>query len=120
MIGEMIDELYDLRSARLAMEKEVEVLKGHEATMQREIHKRLQDTGLDKASGHKANFSYKTEIQPVVNDWNAYFDYVSGQKAWPLIQKRVGVTAWKEYRNSGILVPGSSEVEIPKYSITKR
>lgn len=119
-LGNLIDSLYETRTERLQLQKEIDRLAGEEKQLQLRIHSMLQEAGLERASGHRANFSYKTEVQPLVEDWEQYFSFVADTKAFVLVQKRVGVTAWKEYRDNGLIVPGSRELELPVYSLTKR
>lgn len=118
-IGSMIDVLYDLRQQRLELSKTVDNLKAQETAAREEILAALDGMGCAKASGHQATCGVKESIEPVPEDWEMIHNYIRIENRFDLIQKRLSAPAWRELRDSGLLVPGTSAVTVRDLSLTK-
>jgi hypothetical protein len=118
-IGELIDEVYSLRSTRLLLEKEVTLLKQEEARLSKFIGDELIETGCSAMRGSIANFSYKKSTVPGVEDWNQVYNFVEQDHAFSLLGRAISIPTWRDYKESGVLIPGTYEIEKIKYSITK-
>ncbi len=118
-IGKAIDELYALRAKRLEMAREVDLLKLAETLKKQEIMDHLKGIGLSRASGSVATAGRTSKIVPLVQDWDKLFDYIAANKAWDLVQKRIGALAWTARHEDGILVPGTEPSEVFDLSLTK-
>ena len=118
-IGELIDKLYLLRQQRLLVEKDVEALKAEESALQTFLIEELKEQKLEFAAGSKARFGVKQAKEPTVKNWDKLYDFIYGDKAWAVLQRRVSSATWKEYLDSGILLPGTEKFEVTKVSITK-
>jgi hypothetical protein len=118
--GAIIDELYNRRAERLAIERTVKQMKQDEETLSKIIKERLVQGNMSKASGLVATASPYTDLQPQVEDWALVHKYVSDNDAFHLLQRRLSVEPWRELiTESGILVPGTVIFENEKLSITK-
>ena len=119
-IGNMIDQLYDLRAQRLAIEKQVEALKSREAETKQEIIDTLKSLSLEGAKGDVATASITYKIKPNVADWNAVYSFIREKDMFALLQKRITASLWDALREDGILVPGTEPMALVDLSLTKR
>src|SRR5262245_61707920 len=117
-LGKSIDSLYALRELRLKKQKEVDAMKAEEVVMRQEILATLGEAGLERASGGMATAGLTMAIQPVVLDWEQVHKYVRAENRFELLQRRIGVEAWRELNSSGILVPGTAPQEVFDISLT--
>lgn len=118
-LGEAIDTLYQTRAARLAMAKEVKELQVKEAEAKVNVLKLLGESGLAKASGKLATAGITTEDIPYIKDWDQVYDYIKSNDRFDLLQKRIGVVAWRDLFKDGILVPGTEAGVDTDLSLTK-
>ncbi len=119
-VGIIIDELYALRTQRLALSKEVDELKAQEAVLRKTIIDRLQVNGLDSGRGNDATASITKDVQVNISDWAMFNNYVIKTNSLDLLQKRVSMTALKARWEDGVEVPGLTKIELPDLSLTKR
>tara|TARA_R110000868_G_scaffold5782_1_gene33943 strand:- start:20426 stop:20797 length:372 start_codon:yes stop_codon:yes gene_type:complete len=118
-LGVRIDALYATRQQRLELSKTVDALKAEETRQREEILLMLDTVRLAKASGYMATCGIKESIEPVPEDWEMIHGYIREHNRFDLIQKRLSAPAWRELRDSGLLVPGTSAVTVRDLSLTK-
>ena len=118
-LGQAIDKLYEARAARLAKVAEVKDLQAAEAVAKANVLKMLGETGLAKASGMVATASITTEDIPFIKDWDAIHQYIKENDRFDLVQRRIGVVAWRDLFKDGILVPGTEAAVDTDISLTK-
>jgi len=106
-VGSLIDQYYELRDQlreAQAVEKEI---KGQMDVLEEELIALYDAQGVTLCRGRRASASITEQDIPVVNDWEAFWDYVFENRAAHLLQKRVGAGSWQELRDAGELVPGT-------------
>ena len=118
-LGEAIDTLYQARAARLAMAKEVKELQVKESAAKAEVLKLLGESGLAKASGKLATAGITSEDVPYIKDWDEVYSYIKSNDRFDLLQRRIGVIAWRELYKDGVLVPGTEASIDTDLSLTK-
>lgn len=118
-LGAAIDTLYQARAARLAMAKEVKELQVKESAAKAEVLKLLGESGLAKASGKLATAGITSEDIPYVKNWDEVYSYIKSNDRFDLLQKRIGVVAWRDLFKDGILVPGTEATVDTDLSLTK-
>lgn len=118
-LGQAIDNLYAARAARLAKAKEVKDLQVLETIAKAQVLQMLNAIGLAKASGMTATASITTEDIPFIKDWEAVHEYIKINDRFDLLQKRIGVVAWRDLFKDGILVPGTEPAVDTDISLTK-
>ena len=118
-LGESIDALYTARATRLAMAIELKELKATESAAKLVVLKLLGESGLEKASGKLATAGITTDDVPHVVDWEAVHSYIKDNDRFDLLQKRIGVLAWRELFKDGVLVPGTEAAIDTDLSLTK-
>jgi hypothetical protein len=118
-VGELIDEIYFTRATRLSLEKEITSMKQKEAQLSKFVGEELMEMGSQAMRGSVANFSYKINVIPAVDDWNKVYNFIRDEDAFGLLGRSISSPVWREYKEGGVLVPGTFELEQTKYSITK-
>ena len=118
-LGELIDKLYQKRTERLALSKQVDAFKAEESDLRRLIIQRLQDVGLDSGRGSLATASITTDDQASVKDWEAFENYILEHKSFDLLQRRVSITAVRARWENSEVVPGVEKVTLSDLSLTK-
>lgn len=118
-LGQAIDALYEARAARLARAKEVKELQVKETAAKAEVLKLLGEAGLEKASGGLATAGILRSDIPIITDWDQVYAYIRENNAFELLQKRIGVQAWRERYVDGKLIPGTEAAVDTDLSLTK-
>lgn len=123
-LGDLIDEMYNIRAQRLALSSEVDELKREEKRLEAEIQQRLSEAGLQGAKGQYATAASYEETKPSKSVvWSDYFDFATGlfitEGDESLFYHQVAQKTWKEYLDTGILVPGTEVEVIQKLSLNK-
>lgn len=117
-MGTCADLLSDLRQERLAADKVAAALKEREEALKDYI---IDNLPKDSSGAFGKRYKVKVEQaeKPVVKDWNIYYAYISKNKAWDLLQKRVGEAALQARLDDGKKVPGIEMFHYAKVSLTK-
>jgi len=118
-LGQAIDQLYEARAARLAKDKEVKELKAAEVVAKAQVLELLKASGLEKASGKLATAGITSEDIPHITNWDEVFDYIKENDRFDLVQRRIGVVAWRDLYRDNILVPGTEAAVDVDISLTK-
>lgn len=118
-LGRAVDDLYWIRQKRLELQKDVDELKATEVKMRLMIRDTLETAGVAKVTGQIATAGITVSMQPVVEDWDHVYGFIAKTGKFELLQKRIGVEAWRELYKDGIEVPGVSPNEVVDISLTK-
>jgi hypothetical protein len=115
----MIDELYEMKLIRADLVRKADLMKTAENTLRQEILRHLKDIEVTAARGAKANFSTSTQFEPNVTDWDKVYSFIKDTNDFGLLNKAMKDTTWREYREDGLIVPGTVEFELTKVSLRK-
>ena len=126
-IGQMADQYYEARAARMAQQKIVDELKEKETVAERILLDYLKSQGLEGAKGHVANASIKRNDTIVIDDnggpegsgREAFRAYILETGDVSLLQFRPSLTRCKELWDEGIEIPGAKKVQVESISLTK-
>ena len=118
-LGQAIDQLYEARAERLAKAKEVKDLQIKEAAAKVQVLALLRESGLEKASGKLATAGILESDIPIITDWERVYGYIKDNNRFDLLQKRIGVQAWRDLYLDSILVPGTEAGTDTDISLTK-
>lgn len=113
------DLLYTTREERLKIDKVVEELKSREAQLREHLINNLPKSDASGVSGAVASATIKQKEEPVVEDWDSLYKYISRHKAWDLLQRRVSGPAVKARWEDKKVVPGVGMIIVPSISLTK-
>lgn len=118
-LGEKIDNLFQLREQIRELDKELQALKADKNELELEILGDLDSQGLQLTRGGRATVSISEQVVPVVEDWDAYYEYIQNEGALFLLERRPATAAWRELYESGELPPGTTPFTKRSLSLRK-
>jgi hypothetical protein len=118
-LGACIDLLYTHRAVRLAQQKKVDEMKKIEDALEAHILANFAASELDGAKGNVATAAITRRTQATILDFEKFVRWVVKHKAFSALQKRVGITAVREYWDEGKKVDGLESLIITDLSLTK-
>ena len=95
--GRLIDDLIRLRRDRMKRAKVVDEIKKDEKQLTQVIEQRLTHAGVVSMRGRRGSFTLTPVIVPHVVDWDKFYQFMRAEDALDLLQKRVAVSAFREY-----------------------
>lgn len=95
-MGACADKLYKLREKRYELSRQIKEIEAEEAEIKDYIINNLSKQESAGISGKIANVRVKTENVPVVEDWEAFYKYVSRTKSFDMLQRRINTKAVRE------------------------
>ncbi len=120
-VGRMIDNLFDLREKKRKLQASIKELEEQMAPLEEHILKHLDDQGTLRTASKTAIVSISEQEVPHVIDWESFWKYISRNKYYHLVQRRVSAAAFREVlaarRNKPI--PGSETVTVRKLNLRK-
>jgi hypothetical protein len=105
-VGALIDQLWATREVKRDIESQLKEVEARIAELNTELMERMEQEGLDKASGTKATISVSTNTVAAVEDWDEFWKYILKNKYTHLLQRRVSDPAYRELLEAGKKVPG--------------
>jgi hypothetical protein len=121
-MGAVADLYMEVRTIRLAAEKEIEPWKARENELRehmiQNIAKSRDEGGDTGAAGRVYRVQIKDKEVPKVTDWRAFHAYVAETGRFDLLQKRVSDKPVMELLDEGA-VPGVEGMFVPDVSVTK-
>lgn len=105
-VGSLIDKLDDLREKKRKIDEQLKLVENDYNTLQQTLIERLQQEGMDKASGKKATVSLSSTIVANTTDWDALCKYVKRTGYFHLFQRRISDPAFRELLETKGKVPG--------------
>jgi short subunit dehydrogenase-like uncharacterized protein len=118
-LGASVDQAYEMRKARLDLEKKVEEMKAEEKTLEEHILKIFDQQGLMKGGSANTTAAISTRRRAMIMDWKRFSDYVIKTKQPDLLEKRPAQTACQERWDDGVQIPGIEMNETRALSLTK-
>lgn len=95
-MGACADKLYKLREKRYELSRQIKEIEAEEAEIKNYIINTLSKQESAGVSGKIANVRVNTENVPVVEDWEAFYKYVSRTKSFDMLQRRINTKAVRE------------------------
>lgn len=99
--------------------KKLEELKAQKKEAEAAIIETLSSTGLTKVSSAAYTISLQRDEIPVINDWDAFYEYLLREKSPHLLQRRLSTTAVRELFEKGETVDGVDTVETHKLYVRR-
>ena len=122
-IGRCADLYSDVRSVRLAMEKEVALVAARETEIREYIIDNLSKSDDTGASGLRYRAQIVTKTVPKIVEgeagWPKLWAFIAKNNRFDLLQKRLGEKAVSDMWEAGEDVPGVEKFKTPTVSITK-
>lgn len=119
-LGRCADLYHEVRSVRLAMEKEVEAVKARESEIKEHIIANLSKSDDTGAAGLRYRAQIITKTKFVVKEWPVLFSWIRKHDRFDMLQKRISDTAVADFvEEEKRLLPGTERVQVPELSVTK-
>lgn len=107
-LGDMIDNLHNIRERIRVLNKQVDDLTAQRDVLTLKIIEMLDAMGTDQSRTDKATASITETVVANVDDWDAVNRYISRNKAFYLYERRISSAAYRELLESrkGKPIPG--------------
>lgn len=117
-MGSCADLLYELRNARLDLQKVIDEVSKKESSIKEHIINTLpkSDTG---AAGQLARVTVKTAPVPQVKDWDVLYKYIKKTGSFDLLHRRLSSKAVEDRWENGKDVPGVEEFMVTSVTLNK-
>lgn len=117
-IGACADELFEIKTLRLQLQRVVDALSTDETTLKNHIINTLPKTDTG-AAGKLARVSVETKTVPQVANWDKLYAYIKKTGSFDLLHKRLSDKAVTERWESKRIVPGVEEFQLTTVSLNK-
>jgi hypothetical protein len=110
------------RDARLALQKEVDLLEENEKLLKAHLIDHIPKSDATGIAGKLCRVSVTTKQIPKVDDWDAFYSYVAKNKSkggFALMNRAVNAKAVAEIWDAGKAVPGVSSFTAISLSLNK-
>jgi len=104
--GELIKALFDQREAIREIDRTRKELVSKKAEIEAELMIGLDEVGLTSAKGEGVTVSISEAIVPIVNDSDAFYEFILKSKQPYLLERRPAVLAYRELISAGEEIPG--------------
>jgi hypothetical protein len=95
------DLLYEIREKRLGLQRQCERFENAEAALRDFFIETLPASHATGVAGEVARVQIETRPVPQVEDWDKLYTYIGKNKAFELLQRRLGEGAAKEILDAG-------------------
>ena len=114
----MIDEMFELRESKKEFEVRIKDINEQMTLLEAQLLQKLDDEKQTMGRGSSASASVSNAEIPMVEDWETFGQYLIDNDALYLLQRRVAVRAYRELKESGEEIPGTTT--FPKRTISLR
>lgn len=113
------DLLYETRQMRLAMDKQVAMLKARETAMREFLINTLPKSESTGIAGKVARATIVTKEEPTVENWDDFWAWVVKNKAFDCVQRRISAPAIRARWENRKQVKGVGKMLRVSVSLTK-
>jgi hypothetical protein len=106
-----------IRSSRLELTKQVNLLQKEEDKLAAEILPQVPQLGEIKEGGF--TLRRKTKVKPSVGDWGKFYEYIRSNNAFDLLHRRVTETAVKLRWDDKVEIPGVEAITDESLEVSK-
>ncbi len=119
-IGQLIDELAEIREKRTALNKQSDELGATQAGIEVQLIAALEKQGVESSRGASATATISKQVVPRVVDWDKLYAFMLKHKLPYLLEKRPAASVYREVLSTrnGKPIPGVESFE--KVSISLR
>lgn len=118
-LGDMIDRLAEIRDEKRGLNNQLKELDEQFKDLQEAIMQALDAQGMQFGGSSRYRATITESVVPTVEDWQGVEEFVKQEDALFLFERRIAVAAWREFHESGTLVPGTSPFTKRGLSLTK-
>lgn len=114
-----VDLLYTTRQTRLEIQKQVEALQARETQLREHLISTLPKSDATGIAGKVARATIVTKTEPTVEDWDEFYKWLSKNRAWDCIQRRISAPAIRARWEAHKKVAGVGTVQVVSVSLNK-
>lgn len=119
-LGKSIDNLFKMRTARNALQHQVDDMTEKMEAVKAEIIAGMQRENIDKASGKMATAFLETMIHPSISDKDVFLKWIFKNKRFEFLANKVNSAPVKEMlENKNKVPPGVSVFSQPALNLRK-
>ena len=118
-LAQAVDEYYKTREARLALDKEAAAMKKKETELKEFLVQNISKSDATGVCGKLMRATVKPKVEPTAEDWSKIWPYITKNKAYDLVQKRLSTPAVHERWDDGKELPGVGRIQVIDISLTK-
>lgn len=118
-IGACADRLYKLKEEKAKAQAAVKKIDDEVKAIKEHVINELPKSEASGVAGKVARVSVVKKEVPSVEDWDAFYKYVSRTKSFDLLQRRLSAPAIKERWEAGKKVPGVDHFTVVDISLNK-
>jgi hypothetical protein len=119
-INDLIDQFVEVKAKREALSNEVKQCTSKLAALENDIMSLMSEAGISKAGNDKATCSMRQTLQPAIDDWKVFYDYVAETGQFELLHKRLSSTAFRERWDAGEAIPGTSTSAVWELTVYRK
>lgn len=105
-LGQAADKMWLLKDDKKALDAQVKKVEAEIKELETVIFGLLDAQDTRKAEGKKASVSITESVVGTVEDWEAFWPYITKNKYFHLVQKRASDPGLRELWDMGKTVPG--------------
>jgi len=114
-----VDLLYTTRQTRLEIQKQVEALQARETQLREHLINTLPKSDATGIAGKVARATIVTKTEPTVEDWDEFYKWLSRNRAWDCIQRRISAPAIRARWEAHKKVAGVGTIQVVSVSLNK-
>jgi hypothetical protein len=105
-IGDLSRKLFDLKSKKAELNKEVKELNPLIEETEKELLTKMRDEGLPSISNDLGTIYISPQVVPNVINWDMFYEFIRKTNSFHLLERRLTSTAYREMVENGEEVPG--------------
>lgn len=105
-LGAKIDAIQQLREVKRRLEEQVKQTTEQIEAAEKALIAQMDGDGVVRATGKLATVSISETIKPAVEDWDEFYNYISKNKYFHLLERRPSVTGCRELFETKGKIPG--------------
>ena len=118
-LAQLADAWQTKRTARLALQKQVDALQKEENEFKTQLIQGLQTATIRAIGGALGTATLVKKREPAMDDWDTLYAHIQATGEFDLMYRRVNAAAVKERWELGVEVPGVQAIEITDLSWSK-
>jgi len=115
--AEIMARLFEIRSAKAALEAERKKLGEEEDGLSAELLRQMDKQGSTRVSTSLGTAIRTVTTLPVVDSWDDFYSWIKENDAFHLLQRRVSSPAYREIVDGGEAIPGVRSYEDVKVNL---
>ena len=105
-IGDLARLADNVREQKRDLERQAKALTEELDQIKDAILAKLDEQEVDRIAVDGITISKSSNTQPSVEDWDQVYAFIAENNLFPLLQRRITATLWREMLEAGEVVPG--------------